>query len=216
MGTALNNSTGTMEALCEDLTLNNLVIMINCRWDGVAPSGEGQLELDLSHPDGFVRAVAQRGAKIYRCSSASDPDLGALRIILGGRSIAREAQQEPIDKGSEPEQTAVRQAEPSGEKPESGEKHNSDIRELAGSTQEAVDKEVKELRRKLEEQKKELDEQQRRAQEEAEVFKERIVEMQSKLEEDRHGSGKTSSTYLTFDTFLPVRVEYSSLGHAFT
>ena len=103
------------------------------QWSEVTDKAEAQLQSDLSSPYGFVQKVVRRGAKIYRCTSASKPDLGALRIILGARSMA-------------------------------------------------------ELRRELEEQK-------RRAQQEADVLEKRITEMQSKLEDDRHASGKASATY---------------------
>ena len=167
-----------MEELCEDLTLKNLVIMIHNRGRFVhTRDPEAQLQSELD-PDGFVQAVVRRGAKIYHCTGTSEPDLGALRIILGGVSVTPEVQQEPINKGSKSKQTAVRPVEPSKEKPELRERHNSDIGELGESTQEAVDKQVKELRRELEEQK-------RRAQLEVDAFKKRIARMQSKEESAR-------------------------------
>ena len=177
VGTSLKSSTGTMEKLCEDSTLKNLVIMIH-QWGKAISLAEALLQSELSEPDGFVQAVMQRGAKIYRCTDASEPDLGALRIILGGSSVVPEVQQEPIRKGSESELTAERPLEPSKEKPDLGERHNSDIRELGGSTQEAVDKEVDELRRELEEQKT-------RAQQEADMFKKLVARMESKEESTR-------------------------------
>ena len=211
-----------MEELCEDSTLKNLVIMIR-QFSGITLKAEVLMKSALSDPDGFVQAVVRRGARIYHSNGASKPDLGALRIILGGRSVVPEVQQEPTNKGSESEQTAVRPVEPSGEK------HNSGIRELAGSTQDGVDKEIKELRRELEEQKRraqqeadalkrrisetqskeesirqevsrELEEQKRKAQEEADGLRKCITELQSELEEDRHTSGKASATY----NFRPV------------
>ena len=192
-----------MKELCEDSTLKNLVIMIH-RWSEATDITEERLQSDLSNPSGFVQTVVRRGAKIYHCTGASETDLGALRIILGGRSVVPEVQQEPIDKGSKSEQTAVRPVEPSKEKPELEERHNSDIRELGGNTEEAADKEIEELRRELEEQKRraqeadvfkkriaemvrehyqELEEQKRRGQEEADVFKKHAAEMQSEKEE---------------------------------
>ena len=206
-----------MEELCEDSTLKNVVIMIQ-QWSKVTKTAEAQLQSDLFSPYGFVQAVVGRGAKICRCTGAFDPDLAALRIILEGRSVIPEVQQEPINKDSESERTAVRPVEPSMEKLESRERRNSGIRELGGSTQEAVDKEVKQLRQELEEQKKEfkkliaeiqskeestrreVEEQKRKALEEADGFKKFIAKMQSKLEEDRHASGKAFATY----NFPPV------------
>ena len=225
-----------MEELCRDLTLKNLVITIH-QWKEVTDehSAEERLQLDLSNPNKSAQAVVRRGAKIYRCSDPSKPDLGALRIILGGGSVP-EVRQEPIHKGSESEQIA----EPSKGKPELGERRNSHIRELGSNTEEALNKEIEELRRELEEQKRgaqqeanvfkkriaemvrehyqELEEQKRRAEEEADMFKTHaakvqskqkrktqeeadglrkcIAELQSELEEDRHGSGKTSASYI--------------------
>ena len=177
IGNTLKGITETMEKLCEDSTLKNLVIMIH-QWSEVLPGAEAWLQSSLSNPDGFVQEVMQRGAKIYRCTGASKPDLGALRIILGGESVVPEVQQEPINKGSESEKTVVRPVEPGEEEPELGERHNSDIKELRGSRQEAEDKKAEELRQELEEQKW-------RAQQEADVFKKRIAEMQSKEENIR-------------------------------
>ena len=215
MGTSLQNSTESMEELCEDSTLKNLVFVI-FQWGEVTSTAdpEALLRSDLSSPDGFAQTVVRRGARIYRYTGGSEPDLGALRIILGGRLVVPEVQQEPIKKGSKSEQTAMRPVEPS------------------------KDKEVEELRRELEEQKKraqqeadvfkkriaemeskevdvfkkhaaemqskeesirqevsqELEEQKRKAQE-ADELRKCITEMQSKLEEDRHRSGKTSATH---------------------
>ena len=268
IGNTFKGRIGTMEELCEHSTLKNLVIMIH-QWGGVDHNAEEMLQLDLSNPSGFVQEVKQRGARIYRCTSASEPDLGALRIILRGGRFVSEVRREPINNGSKSEQTAVWPV---------GGRHNSDIRELGGSTQGAVmDKEVKGLRRELEEQKRraeqeadvfkehiatmrsreestrkemvrehyqELEEQKRRAQEEADAFKKQaaekesirqevsreledqkrkaqeeadelrkyIVELQSKLEEDRHASGKASAN-IVFDLLLPIR-EYSSWDHS--
>ena len=165
IGSLYKSIIGAMEELCEDSTLKNLVIMMH-QWSTITVTDEleAALQSNLSNPDGFVQEVVRRGAKIYRCTGTSEPDLGALRIILAGRSVVPEVQQEPINKGSKLEQAAVRPVEPS------------------------KDKEVEELRRELKEQK-------RRAQQEADAFKKHAAEMQSKLEDDRHGSGKTSATY---------------------
>ena len=165
-----------MEELCEDSTLKNLVMMIH-QLGEVTDESEALLQTQLSITCGFAQEVVSRGAKIYRCTGASEPDLGALRIILGGRSVIPEVQQEPINKGRKLEQTAVqravRQAEPS------------------------KNKEVEELRRELEEQK-------RKAQEEADGLRKCITEMQSKLEEDRHASGKASANTYSFPP-VPAR-----------
>ena len=187
-----------MEELCEDLTLKNLVI-VTYRWSNFTHEAGAERQSHYLSSSAFAREVMRRGAKIYHCTCTSKPELGALRIILGGRSVAPEVQQEPINKGSESEQTAVRQVEPSEEKLGLGERHNSDIEELGGSTQEAVDKEVEELRRELEEQKMraqhEAEEQKRRAQEEADGLRTCIAGLQSELEKDRHTSGKATDTY---------------------
>ena len=162
IGASLESTTGTIEELCEDSTLKNLVIMIH-ELNNVSDISEAMLQTQLSIPSGFPQQAVSRGAKIYRCTGTSKPDLAALRIILGGRSVIPEVQQEPINKGRKLEQTAVWPAEPS------------------------KDKEIEELRRELEEQK-------RKAQEEADGLRKCITEMQSKLEEDRHASGKASAT----------------------
>ena len=72
---------------------------------------------------------------------------------------------------------------------------NSSIRKLEESMQKAIDEKVEELRRELEESRRkeshqEREEEKRRAREEADGFRKCIAELQSKLEEDRHGSGK--------------------------
>ena len=212
VGRALKNNIERMEEVCEDSTLKNLVIMIH-QTGYVPPDAEEKLQSNISDSHEFIPAAVRRGAKIYRCTSASEPDLGALQIILGGRSVVSEVQREPVDKDSASERRAVRPVEPSKEKLELRERRNSGIRELGGGTQEAVDKEVEELRRELEEQKKEfkkriaevqskeestrreMEGQKRSAQQEADELRRCITEMQSKLEEDRHRSGKTSATH---------------------
>ena len=91
-----------MEQLCEDSTLKNLVIMMR-RQGPVNRNAGGALESELSDPGGFFQAVARRGAKIHRCAGASEPDLGALRIILLDRVVERykkleESMQDAVDK----------------------------------------------------------------------------------------------------------------------
>ena len=206
-----------MEEVCEGSTLKNLVIMIH-QWGYVPHDAEERLQSDISDSDEFIPAAVRRGAKIYRRTIASEPGPDPLQIILGGQSVVSEVQREPIDNDSASERAAVWPVEPSKEELELRERRNSGIRELWGGTQEAVDKEVKELRRELEEQKKEfkkqiaemqskeestqrkMEEQKRSAQEEADGLRKCITEMQSKLEEDRHASGKASATY----SFPPV------------
>ena len=186
--TWLGSSVGAMEELCKDLTLENLVIMIH-QWSEFTHRAEAILRSDLSSPNESAQALVRRGAKIYRCTGASKPDLGALRIILGGVPVP-EVQQEPIHKGSESEQTT----EPSKGKPELGERRNSHIRELGGNTEEALNKEIEELRRELEEQK-------RGAQQEADAFKKRIAEMvrehYQELEEQKRGAEEEADVFKT-------------------
>ena len=185
-----------MEELCEDSSLKNLVIMTH-RWKKVTPYAEARLESDSSRPDGFVQAVVRRGAKIYRCTGASEPDLGALRIILGGRSVVPGVQQEPINKGSQLGQKAVRPVEPISKEGEVGELLR-ELEEQKWRAQQEADvfkNRIAELQSKEKSIRKELDEEKRRARKEADGFRKCIAELQSKLEEDRHTSGKTSATY---------------------
>ena len=183
-----------MEETCEDSTLKNLVIMTH-QYGEDYPAAEARLQMDISV--GFIPAAVRRGAKIYRCNGASKPDLGALRIILGRGSVIPEAQQEPINKGSESEQTAVRPVEPSKDK------EVEELRWELEDQKKLFKKQIAEMQSKEESTRKEmvrehyqeLEEQQRSAQQEADGLRKCITEMQSKLEEDRHGSGKTSATH---------------------
>ena len=172
-----------LEDFCEDVTLKNLIIMTH-DWEELSPADEERLKQDFSGGRKYVIAMAA-GAQVHHCTNAFELDLGTLRIILGGRPVVPNVQQEPINKGSESEQTAVA-AELSKEILELAERHSSDIKKLAESMQKAMEKNVEELRR-------ELEEQNRRAREEADGLRKRIAEMQS---EDRHTSGKASATYL--------------------
>ena len=215
VGTSLKSSTGTMEELCEDLTLKNLVIMMHQFGNPVSHGAARWTSTQLSDPDGFGQAVIRRGATIYHCTGASKPDLGALRIILGGRSVVPGVQRGPINEGSESEQTAVRPVEPS--KDREVEELRQELEEQKRRAQQEADvfkKRIAEVQSKEENIRKELEEEKRRARKEADGFRWCIAELQSKLEEDRHTSGKTSAT-ITFDTFLPVR-EHSSWVHALT
>ena len=242
-GASLKSNLEKLEELCEDLTLKNVAIMVH-QWGNVSDEAAAQLQSALSDPNGFVQAVVPRGAKIYCSTGTSGPSLsgsGALRIILEGRSVVPEVQQEPIKKGSKPEQTAARPVEPSKDK--EVEELRRELEEQKGRAQQEAEvfkKRIAEMQSKEESTRKEmvrehyqeLEEQKRRVQEEADAgFKERIAEMQSKeesirqdisqeleeqkrkaqeeadelrkciaelkseLEEDRHGSGKTSATY---------------------
>ena len=171
-GRALCRSIEALKELCGDTTLKNVVIMIRHR-DTDKPKEEQRLISDLS-PKGCFYPAIEQGAQVYHCNEASNPDLGALRIILRGRPVIPKVQQEPINEGSGPERM-VPATEPSKEIPKLAERQDSDVKELEGSMQEVVNKKVEELLRELEEQK-------RRAREEADMFKKQIAEMQSKEE----------------------------------
>ena len=196
---------GKLKNLCKDATLKNLVIMTH-DWKRVSPADEDEMERDF--PREYSIAMRE-GVQVYHCTNGSELDLGALRVILGGGPVVPKVQQEPSNKGSESEQTAV-VAELSKKIPDLAERHNSDVKKLEEGTQEAMDKKGDELLR-------ELEEQNRRAQEEADglrkyiaemqskeesrrkevnMFKKQIAEMQSRLEEDRHRFGKASAIYL--------------------
>ena len=196
---------GRLKNLCKDATLKNLVIMTH-DWKKVSPADEDEMKQKFST---HYFSAMKNGAQVYHCTNASELDLGALRVILGGGPVVPKVQQEPINKGSESVQTAVA-AELSKKIPDLAERHNSDVKKLEEGTQEAMDK-------KGEEHLRELEEQNRRAQEEADglrkyiaemqskeesrrkevgMFKKQIAEMQSKLEEDRHRFGKASAIYL--------------------
>ena len=166
----LINNSKALKELCGDTTLKNVVIMTH-RWDNDKPKDEQRLISDLS-PGGCFYPAIEQGAQVYHCDDESSPDLGALRIILRGRPVIPEVQQEPTYEGNGPERI-VPAAEPSKEIPKLAERQDSDIKELEESMQEVVNRKVEELRRELEEQK-------RRAREEAEMFEKQIAEMQSK------------------------------------
>ena len=179
IGTALKSNLEELEELCEDLTLKNFVIMIH-HWSGVTHEAEAALQSDLSDPNGFVQAVVRRGAKVYRCAGTSEPDLGALRIILGGRSVVPEVQQErPV------EQNMVEELRQELEEQKRRAQLEADVFEKRNA----------EMQSKEESTRKEMEEQKRKAQEEADGLRKCITELQSKLEEDRHGYGKTSAIY---------------------
>ena len=162
-----------MEELCQDLTLNNLVIMIH-QWGEVSHDAEARLQSDLSDPYGFIQAVERRGAKIYRCIDASVPDLGALRIILGSWSAALDKEVRELRRELEEQKRRAQQ-------------------EADALKKRIAEMRLEEIIRK--ETCQELDEQKRKAREEADGLKKRCAEMQSKLKEDRHGSGKASAAY---------------------
>ena len=173
-----------------------------------SPEAKQKLNAELS-PGGCFYPAIKQGAQVYHCTAASKPDLGALRIILGGRPVIPKVQQEPINEGNGPERIAPA-TELSEEIPELAESHNSDVKDLEVSMQEVVDKKVEELRRELEEEKRkarevagglwkriaemqlderirketcqELEKRERRAREETDMVKKQIAEMQSKEE----------------------------------
>ena len=176
-------------------------------WEEVSPADEDVMKWGF--PLQYSIAIRE-GAQVYHCTNGSKLDLGALRVILGGRPVVPKVQQEPINKGSKSEQTAVA-TELSKEIPELAERHKSDIKKLKESMQGAMDKKGEELLRELEERNRraqeeadrlrkyiaemqtkeesrrketyqELEEEKRRARKEAEVFKEQIAEMQSREE----------------------------------
>ena len=162
-----------LKNLCKDATLKNLVIMTH-DWKEVSPADEDEMKRNF--PTQYSHAIRE-GVQVYHCTNASELDLGALRVILGGGPVVPKVQREPINKGSKSEQTAVA-TELSKEIPDLAERHNSDVKKLEEGTQEAMDK-------KGEEHLRELEEQNRRAQEEADGLRKYIAEMQSKEESRR-------------------------------
>ena len=143
------------------------------RRDNDKPKDEQRLNSDLSPGGSFYPAIEQ-GAQVYHYTATSNPDLGALRIILQGRPVVPKVQQEPINEGSGPDRI-VPVTELSKEIPKLAERQDSDIKKLEESMQEVMSAKVEELWRELEEQK-------RRAREEADMFKKQIAEMKSKEE----------------------------------
>ena len=183
-------------------------------WKKVSPAVEDGMK--KAFPRQYSIAIAE-GAQVYHCTNGSELDLGALRIILGGRAVVPKVQQGPINNSSDLEQIAVAM-ELSKEIPELAERQNSDIKMLEEGMQDAMDKKGEELLRELEEQNRRAQEEadglrkyiaemqskeeiarkemEKRAREEADGLRKRIAEMQSKLEDYRRGFGKTSATYL--------------------
>ena len=189
IGTSLESSTGTMEELCEGSTLKNLVIMVH-QWDKVTRQAEELLQLELSSPSGFVQEVVRRGAKIYRCTGASEPDLGALRIILGGGSVA-------LDKGvKELRRELEEQKRRAQEEADVLKKHatemqrkaqgEADVRQKAQEEADMFKKQAAEMQRKVQ---GEAD-MRRKAQEEADILKKQAAEMQRKAQEEADGLRK--------------------------
>ena len=197
----------------------------------ISAAAERSLNSDLSPGGCFYRTIKQ-GAQAYHSTYASNPDLGALRIILQGRPVVPKLQQGATSEGSGPERIAPA-TELSKEIPKMAERRDSDVKKQEESMQEVMNKEVEELRQELEEQKRrarreadslkkriaevqskeestrrvfyrELEEQKRRARQEADGFRKRITEMQSELEEDRHRSGKASATYIPHVPAHPI------------
>ena len=200
-----------LEELCADSTLKNLVIMIHQFDEVTHDQAEEQLQSDLSNPNGLVQAVVRRGARIYRCTSASEPDLGALRIILENLSVAelrRELEEQKKRAEQEADEFKKRIAEMQSEEESTRKEmvrvHSQELEEQKRMAQEGVadvfKKHTAEMQLKEEsirqEVSQELEEQKRKAQEEADGLRECIAELQSELGEDRrHASGKVSATY---------------------
>jgi hypothetical protein len=192
-GVVLSNNIRALKNLCGNTTLKNVVIMTQDRWDAGKPEAEEKTKLELS-PGGSFHPAIEQGAQVYHRTDGSNPDLGALQIILGSRSVIPKVRQEPGDSGLEQVAPAT---ELSNEILKLAERYDNDVKKLKEGMQEAMDKKVAELRQELEESirkesRRELEDEKRRTREE---FKERIAEMQFKLEEDRRRSGKISATY---------------------
>ena len=214
-GCSLTTNIKALEELCGDTTLKSVVIMTYHR-DTDRPEAEQMMNSDLS-PGGCFYPAIEQGAQVYHCTGASEFDLGALRIILRGRPVIPKVQQELVNEGSGPEQIAPA-TELCNEILELAERRDNDFKKLEESMQEVMDKKIEKLRRELEEDNikareeadglkkriaemqleerirketcQKLEEQRRRAREEADGLRKYIAEMQSKLEEDRHTSGK--------------------------
>ena len=186
-----------MEELCEDFTLKNLVVMIH-QWAEITRREEAELQSDLSSPYGPVQAVVQRGARIYRCTGTSKPDMGALRIILEGKKLwgrVKEAMDKKVEGLRQELEEQKRRAQ----------KEADMFKERIAKMQSERESIRKEIFQELEEEK-------RRAREEADGLRKCIAELQFKPEENRHGSGKSSATY----NFRRVPREYSSWDHLLT
>ena len=184
-----------LKELCEDTTLKNVVVMTT--------SNRDETDLDKEHPrdalshggEAFYPAI-ERGARVF-------PDLGGLKFILRGRDINK--LEESMQKAMDKKVGKIRRELEESMRKESVQKAiDKKVEELRQemeesirkeSMQKGIDKKVEELRRELEESirresHREREEEKRRAREEADGFRKCIAELQSKLEEDRHGSGK--------------------------
>ena len=151
-------------------------------WEEINPEEKERWQSLSLSPGGYFHPAIEQGAQVYHCTGTSNPDLGALRIILRGRPAIPKVQQEHIDEGSGAEQIAPAM-ELGNEVPKLVERHDSDVKKIEESMQEVMNKKVKELRRELEESirkesHRELEQEKRRAREEADGLRKRIAEMQ--------------------------------------
>ena len=127
LGASLCMNIKALKELCGDTTLKNLVIMTHGR-SRCDPEAERKTNVELS-PGGSFHPAIEQGAQVYHCTDGPNPDLGALRIILGGRSVVPKVQQEP--EGSGPEQITPA-TELTNEIPKSAERYDGDVKKLEG------------------------------------------------------------------------------------
>ena len=152
---------------------------------------------DATSPSGRIYPAIKQGAHVFHTLGDLSLDLGGLKFILRGRSSDIKKLEESMQKAVDKKVEEIRQ------------ELEESIREE--SMQKEVDKKVEELQQELEESirkesHREREEEKRRVREEADGFRKRIAELQSKLEEDRHGSGKASATYTSSHTLAhPIR-----------
>ena len=176
-----------MRELCGDTTLKH-VVLVTQGWGQNDPSEPAtswrKSQLTTNDIEQFVfKPAIENGAQVYHRIDRSKPAQDVLRMILPGRKAVPKSQPELVDEGEESWQTA----EPGKEMGELVRGHDSHAEELESMR--------KEMDEKAEEHHQELAEQKRRAQEEADMLRKCIAEMQSKLEEDRHESGKFFVTH---------------------
>ena len=193
------SSTRAMEELCGDSTLKNLVIMID-QQDEFTRRADARLRSDLSNPHGFVQAVVRRGAKIYRCTGASEPDLGALRIILGDRSVEDlrrelEEQKRRAEQEADAFKTHIARmrSEEANARKEMIREHHQKLEEQNRRAQEEAYDTFKKYTAEIVS--REVEKQKQKAQEEADGLRKCIAELHSGIGDDRRGFGKTSATY---------------------
>ena len=215
----LSGNIEILKELCGDATLRNVVIMIH-EWEEVSPETEELLNASFSN-EGSFHAVIEHGAQVYRCTDASKPDVGALRFILGGTPVVPKVQQGPIDEGGGPERVLKEsEQEAVDKKVEELRRELEEQKRRAQLEADALKEQIAEMRHEKERIQQEmhkvkihcqeLEEQTRRQSQEETNHRTFIAESQSEPEEDLHaGYGKTSATYTTPGTFLPIR-GYSS------